>query len=88
MNAQNNKFTCENHRPVSGVESMHEAAEIFAARKARALFGRSGYARTCNLESYSQDGTLGEYNAFVGYSTGRNETTGRNVRFTVICRDL
>jgi hypothetical protein len=76
------KYICENHRPVSGVESMTDAAEIFAARKARAFFGRSGYVRTCTLESYSQDGQLGEYNAFVGYSTG-SETTGRNVRFTV-----
>jgi hypothetical protein len=25
-----------------------------------------------------------EFAAFIGYSTGRNETTGHNVRFTVI----
>lgn len=80
-----NKYTCESHQPVYA-ESMKEAAEIIAARKARAAYGRKGYARTCNCESWSQDNTLGEFNAFIGYSTGRNETSGHNVRFTVTAR--
>lgn len=76
-------YTCESHRPVAA-QDMREAAEIFAGRKARKAYGRGGYARTCSLESWSRDDhTVGEYNAFIGYRTGRNETTGRNVRFTV-----
>jgi len=63
--------------------SMSEAAEIFAARAARSAYGRNGYARTCTLGSWSQDGSLGEYSAFIGYSSGRNETTGHNTNFTV-----
>jgi len=30
-----------------------------------------------------EDGTIAEFEAFVGYPSGFNETTGRNVRFTV-----
>ena len=77
-----NKYLCSGYRPVMA-ESMNEAAEIFAGRMARALYGRKGYARTCTKNSWSQDGTLGEYNAFIGYSTGQNETTGSNTYFSV-----
>jgi hypothetical protein len=62
---------------------MSSAAEVFANRAAREKFGRSGYCRTCALQSWSQDNTLGEFSAFIGYSTGRDETTGHNVNFTV-----
>jgi hypothetical protein len=75
-------YRSPDHRNVSA-DSMKEAAEIFANRKARSAFGRRGYARTCNLESWSQDNTIGEFEAFIGYRTARNETTGRNARFTV-----
>ena len=56
---------------------------MFAAREARRAFGRSGYARTCVQGSYAQDGSFAEYNAFIGTKSGPNETTGRNVMFTV-----
>jgi hypothetical protein len=62
---------------------MRDAAEIFASRIARKHYGRSAYARTLNLNSWSQDNTVGEYDAFVGYRTGTHETTGHNERFTV-----
>lgn len=77
-----NTYRSHGHRDVSAAD-MNEAAQIFANRKARAKYGSGGYARTCNIECWSQDNTLGEYNAFIGYSTGKNETTGNNVRFTV-----
>jgi hypothetical protein len=77
-----NTYRSPGHRDVTAAD-MKEAAEIFAARKARAAYGRAGYARTCNLESWSQDGTLGEFNAFIGVTTGQHETTGSNVFFTV-----
>lgn len=62
---------------------MKEAAEVFANRMARKKYGRSGYCRTCKMDSYSQDGTLAQFSAFIGYTTGQNETTGNNVNFTV-----
>jgi len=77
-----NTYRSPGFRDVSAAD-MNAAAEIFAGRAARKTYGRRAYARTCNLESWSQDNTLGEYNAFIGYSTGRNETTGSNTRFTV-----
>ena len=64
---------------------MAEAAGIFAVRAARKQYGKSGYCRICNQEAYSQDGRLGEYNAFIGY-TPKGEphsTAGNNIRFTV-----
>ena len=62
---------------------MREAAAIFAARMARKFYGSKGYCRSCVMGSYSQDGSLAEFSAFIGYTTGRNETTGHNVSFTV-----
>lgn len=81
----NQKYTCENHIPVTA-ETMKDAAETIANRKARAAYGRRGYARTCNLESWSEDGSIGEFSAFIGYSSGQGETTGHNVRFTLTRR--
>jgi hypothetical protein len=77
-----NLYSSAHMRSVSA-DSMREAAEIFANRLARKAYGRRAYARTCNLNSWSQDNALGEYEAFVGYRTGTHETTGHNERFTV-----
>jgi len=30
-----------------------------------------------------EDGSLAEFEAFIGYASGHNQTTGHNVRFTV-----
>ena len=65
-------------------DSMSDAALVFANRAARRKYGRSGYARTCVQQAHSQDGTLAEYSAFIGYSTGPTETTGNNIHFTVV----
>ena len=75
-------YTCSGFRAVKA-ESMRDAAEIFATRQARRDYAKKGYTRTLNLEAHSQDNTLAEWSAFIGYSTGRNETTGHNFRFTV-----
>ena len=64
-------------------ESMDDAAKLFAQRMARKQFGIRGYALRPVAGSYTEDGRLVEYSAFIGYSTGRNQTTGRNVHFTV-----
>jgi hypothetical protein len=70
------------HKSIAA-DSMQEAAQIFADRKARKIFGKSGYCRTCLLGSWSQNGEMGEFSAFIGYSTGANETAGINVNFSV-----
>lgn len=80
-------YTCENHRPVTHAESMRDAAEIIAARKARAQFGRRAYVRTLHLESWSQDNAVGEWTAFIGVPSVLGGTVGRNVRFTVTRRN-
>jgi len=76
------KYTCNGFQSVTA-ESMSDSAYIFANRAARREYGKSGYARTCNLVSYAQDGSLAEFSALIGYTTGRNETTGHNINFTV-----
>jgi hypothetical protein len=35
-------------------------------------------------DSYVPNLSIVEFAAFIGYSSGRNETTGHNVRFTVV----
>lgn len=63
--------------------SVREAAEIFATRAARKAYGRRGYTRVLNRVSWSQDGSVHEFEAFIGYSPRPGETSGHNVRFTV-----
>lgn len=82
MKGHMNKYTCSGFNSVEA-ETMSEAAKIFATRAARRRYGRSAYCRTCTQQSYAQDMSLAEYSAFIGYSTGRNETSGGNVNFTV-----
>lgn len=77
-----NKYITNGRRSVVA-ESMSDAAAIFANRAARDKFGRSGYSRTCAIQSWSQDNTMGEFSAFVGYKSGPQETTGRDINFTV-----
>ncbi len=38
------------------------------------------------LMKQSFDNTVGEWQAFVGYRTGQNQTTGRNIHLTVTRR--
>lgn len=76
------KYICSGFKSVIASD-MTEAAEVFAARHARRAYGRRGYARTCVQGSYARDFSFAEWSAFIGYSSGRNETTGHNVHFTV-----
>ena len=76
-------YRCNGYRSVRA-EGIAAAAEIFAKRAARRAFGRRGYVRTMIEDSYVPNLSIVEFAAFIGYSTGRNETTGHNVRFTVI----
>ena len=76
-------FRCNSFRSVRS-DSIRDAAEIFARRAARRAFGRRGIVRTLVEDSYTRNLSIVEFAAFIGYPTGRNETTGHNVRFTVI----
>ena len=62
---------------------MGEAAQIFASRAARRKYGRTGYALRPTVQAHAQDMRLAEFSAFIGYATGRNETSGNNITFTV-----
>jgi hypothetical protein len=81
-----NKYKTQGYNAVTA-ENMSEAAGFFADRMARKQCGKTGYCRTLNLESWSEDNTLGEYNAFVGYApAGKHNigtTIGSNIRFSV-----
>ena len=76
-------FRCSGFRSVRS-DSIRDAAEVFARRAARRAFGKRGIVRTLVEDSYTRNLSIVEFAAFIGYPTGRNETTGHNVRFTVI----
>lgn len=69
-----NTYICDSHRPAQA-ESMSEAGNIFALRKARREFGRSAKIRelSCRID-YGN----GEFEFFI-----RNETIGHQVLFSV-----
>jgi hypothetical protein len=76
-------FRCNGFRSVRS-DSIRDAAEVFARRAARRAFGKRGLVRTLVEDSYTRNLSIVEFAAFIGYPTGPNETTGHNVRFTVI----
>ena len=76
-------YRCNDFRSVRA-DSIRDAAEVFARRAARRAFGRRGIVRTMVEDSYTRNLSIVEFAAFIGYSTGPNETTGHNIRFTVI----
>ena len=85
------KYTCNGCRAITMDDvSAGEVAQMFADRLARQKYGRAGYARTCNLNSYSSDGTTGEYQAFLGYTVDKASytTAGHNVSFTMLAQKV
>ncbi len=76
------KYACTGFRAVEA-DGMGESAAVFAKRMAVRRYGKRGYCAILNETARAQDGRLAEYSAFVGYSTGRNETSGHNFNFTV-----
>ena len=76
-------YRCNGFRPVRAL-GIAEAAEVFARRAARRAFGKRGIVRVLNEDSYTRNLSIVEFAAFIGYPSGRNETTGHNYRFTVI----
>ena len=64
-------------------ESMDDAAELFADRRARKEFGHRGRCSKCAQRASSPDGGFAEFCAIIGRSGGRSEPTSRKVRFIV-----
>lgn len=62
-----------------------DAAQTLATRMAKKCYGPSGLCRLLTPNSWSQDGSIVEFSAFIGYRTPGNPhcTTGHNVNFTV-----
>ena len=81
------KYQADNHRAVDA-QTASEAAQVIAARKARAEYGKAGRVGACRVESQSPDGTVSECCAFIGYVSGLSETTGRDVRFVLHLRSV
>lgn len=78
------RFTCQGFRPVDAYNAA-EAAEIFADRKAKREYGRSGYCHHVRLDCWAESGTYANYEAFIGKAVrgDPNTTSGHNVWLTV-----
>jgi hypothetical protein len=81
-----NKYTCEGMRPVLA-ESFTEAAQVFAARMARKNYGKKSNVGALRLDSHPPDHSYAIFDAFIGYRSGLNETTGHNVSLHVYRKD-
>ena len=79
------KYTSHGHRPSSAPDaaSQSEIGELFAQRKARRLYGRTGRVGALRLDGQSPDGSVMEFDAFLGRPAPGGGLAGRNVRFTV-----
>lgn len=80
-----NRYTSPGHKPTdaAGAGNQREVGEIFAQRKARRLYGRRGQVGAIRVDSYSQDGSVMEFDAFIGRPAPGGGLAGHNVRFTV-----
>lgn len=93
MNPQRIRYTCSSHRPIlkSSLEfaddGIDSAARLFAERRARREFGKSGRVGAFRMDCYNRDYSTVEYEAFIGYPCG-DGLSGRNVRFTVHAETL
>lgn len=77
------KFMCDGCRSViRNRDDGFDAGEYFAGVIARREYGLRGHVGPCRLDSWTEDGRIGEYDAFIGVSNG-NGMVGHNVHFTV-----
>lgn len=79
------KYYSNGFRPVVS-DSIKEAAEMFANREAKNVYGKKGFCRIMNVNCHSEDYSTIECCAFIGYKSGRDSTTGHNFNFTVSTR--
>lgn len=80
------RYTCDDMRAVTA-DSATDAAKVFAARLARAKYGRNGYCRVLRLDSWSQNGERHNFEAFIGRDAGGGTTSGSNVHLQVVQAD-
>lgn len=85
-------YSCDSHRPyrlTRDIGTDRQAAEHFAAIKARRRYGKSGRCEALSITGWSMPGPTGfrsfQVSAFIGYPnrSNRRETTGGDVHFTV-----
>lgn len=69
------RVSLEYYDTFGAMQCARKAADIIARR----LFGKSGYCRILNLDSWATDYSFLTYNAFVGYDNGYGSTIGRNI---------
>jgi hypothetical protein len=88
-------YTCDNFKPIRYgdecgqiiIETAKDAARVFAARYARKMFGKRGTATAIRADSWTQDGRIHNFQAFVGRHTSNGGVSGRNEYFTVYVHD-
>lgn len=71
-------YSAKGYRSVKA-NSAGEAAGIFADREARKRFGKRGYAHHVRLDSWTGDGSLHTYQAFVGVPEKGGGMSGNNI---------
>lgn len=69
------------------VESARDAAVVFANRYARRVYGKRGHCRVIRLDSWTQDGRLSNFQAFIGIHNRDGSTTGGNIPLQVIVEE-
>lgn len=79
------KFSSPGFRPVYA-DSMRDAADAFAGREARKLYGKAGGVRTLMQQGHSRDGKMAEWEAFIGVRRG-DGFVGKNFWFSVYCEE-
>lgn len=77
-------YNCKGFRPIK-TDSASDAGHVFAERLARRLHGKAGRVVAFRCDSWTPDGRLHCFEAFIGYRSGERgaETTGKNVWFNV-----
>ena len=69
------------------VESVRDAALVFASRYARRIYGKRGHCRVIRLDSWTQDGRLNNFQAFIGTHNRDGSTTGGDIPLQVIVEE-
>lgn len=76
------RYRADGFRTVKA-NDMKEAAGIFADRIARKK-GKRHLVRHVRLNSWSSDGTMGEYQAFIGVYDKKEKTTSGNNELIIV----
>lgn len=75
-------YHCDGFRPVT-TDSASDAARVFAERMARSKYGARGAVGALRCDSWSQDGRLHVFEAFVGRKSRLNDVDGCNYWLSV-----